>query len=202
MTFAEILEAIRIEARKGDMTIDTAVYEEAQLDPSEPVLLGSGSLDSRVGIFGRDPGRNEVLQREPFIGKAGQLIRNALGNDVVFWANTVPYKPLGNKAWSVKVKRRFLPMIRDYLVHVWNGDHLMTCGNVAFEWFGLAEPTLKPVLKQFWTRADRYEAELEIELGGKAITLLPLPHPSPLNARWYPLFPALIEARLQSLRNL
>jgi len=201
MDFAQILESIRVEARKGDMTIDTAAYEEAELDPCEPVLLGSGSLDSRVGIFGRDPGRNEVLQREPFIGKAGQLIRNALGEDVVFWANTVPYKPLGNKAWSVKVKRRFLPMIRDYLVHVWTGDQLITCGNVAFEWFGLAEPSLKPLLKEFWTREDRYAANLQVELDGKPITLLPLPHPSPLNARWYPLFPALIEARLQLLRG-
>ena len=35
----------------------------------------------------------------------------------VFWANTVPYKPIGNKAWSVRVKRRFVPYIRELL---WN----------------------------------------------------------------------------------
>ncbi|MHC4940698.1 MAG: uracil-DNA glycosylase family protein [Planctomycetota bacterium] len=200
MSLPRLLERIRAEARKGEMAIDVAVYEEAGLDPSEPVLLGSGTLDSRVGIFGRDPGRNEVLEREPFIGKGGQLIREALGPHRVFWANTVPYKPLGNKAWSVKVKRRFLPMIREYLVEHWQGDQLITCGNVAFEWFGIADKALKPVLGEFWKRGDRYEATLDVELDGKRITLHPLPHPSPLNATWYPRFPALIRARLQSLR--
>jgi uracil-DNA glycosylase len=196
----ELLDRIRAEARKGDMAIDVAVYEEAGLDPSEPVLLGSGTLDSRVGIFGRDPGRNEVLERQPFIGKGGQLIREALGERRVFWANTVPYKPLGNKAWSVKVKRRFLPMIREFLVEHWQGDQLITCGNVAFEWFGLADKQTKAELAAFWKRADRYEATLDVTLDDKRITLHPLPHPSPLNATWYPKFPALIRKRLQSLR--
>ena len=110
-----------------------------------------------------------------------------------------PYKPLGNKAWSVKVKRRFLPFIREYLVHHWQGDQLLTCGNVAFEWFGLAVADLKPPLREYWTRPDRYEASLDVELDGKRITLHPLPHPSPLNATWYPKFPALIRRRLQLL---
>ena len=141
----ELLEAIRAEARQGEMPIDTAVYEAAGVDPIEPVLLGSGTLAGRVGIFGRDPGRTEVELREPFIGKGGQLIRAGLhralhgGEDPpdlaasieagrgVLWANTVPYKPLGNKAWSVKIKRRFLPMVRRYLGRTLAGgpaDHL------------------------------------------------------------------------------
>ena len=212
-----LLETIRAEARKGGLTIDSAVYEAAGLDPVEPVLLGSGTLTAQVGIFGRDPGRTEVELREPFIGKGGQLIRAGLHRALhdgrnppdlaasidagrgILWANTVPYKPLGNKAWSVAVKRRFLPMVRRLLVELWQGDQLITCGNVAFEWFGLAEPSLKPRLKEFWTRADRYEAALDIELDGKPITLLPLPHPSPLNATWYPRFPALLDKRLASI---
>ena len=87
-----------------------------------------------MGIFGRDPGRTEIELNEPFIGKGGQLVRAGLyraaevGGELpdldtsievgrrVFWANTVPYKPIGNKAWSVRVKRRFVPYIRDLLV--------------------------------------------------------------------------------------
>jgi len=201
-----LLNAIRDEARKGDMAIDRPAYEEAGLDPIEPVLLGSGSLAARLGIFGRDPGRTEIERREPFIGKGGQLIRTALeeaaGPDAgtrVFWANTVPYKPLGNKAWSVAVKRRFLPHVRRYLVDLWQGDQLITCGNVAFEWFGIADSSVRPRLKEFWTREDRYESSITVELDGKPITLHPLPHPSPLNATWYPKFPALLRNRLETL---
>ena len=56
----------------------------------------------------------------------------------------------------------------------------------------------------FWEREDRYEGELPIiiaaDVGGKevrkALTLGPLPHPSPLNQRWYARFPELLAARL------
>ncbi|MFW5828109.1 MAG: uracil-DNA glycosylase family protein, partial [Alkalispirochaeta sp.] len=117
----------------------------------------------------------------------------------VFWANTVPYKPLGNKAWPVAVKRRFLPFIRELLVVHWQGHDLITLGNQAFQWFGLAEPRLRPTLREFWLREDRYEASLEVDVAGKSIRLYPLPHPSPLNATWHRRFPALIDSRLQQL---
>ena len=209
-------EAFRKEARRGDMSVDTAVYEAYGLPTTEPVLLGSGRLTSRLGIFGRDPGRTEIEHREPFVGKGGQHIRNGLhrachGGDCpsfeasveigkpVFWANTVPYKPLGNKAWSVGIKRRFLPIVEELLVHHWQGHDLITCGRVAFFWFGLADKSLKPALEKHWSRPDRFETSLEVQLGEKAFRLHPLPHPSPLNAVWYRHFPALIDQRLHCL---
>jgi len=71
-------DALRAEAQKGEMNTDFEVYRQYELDPTEPILLGSGSLSARVGLFGRDPGRTEVELREPFIGKGGQHIRNGL----------------------------------------------------------------------------------------------------------------------------
>jgi uracil-DNA glycosylase len=233
----DLLERIAAEARKGDMDVDSAVYTESCCDPSVPVLLGSGSLASRIGFFGRDPGRREVELGEPFIGAGGQLVRESLfraleahrntgihqthpdtGSETrtasgpltleesieagrhVFWGNTVPYKPTGNKAWSTAVKRRFVPFIRELLVEHWQGSELITLGNQAFDWFGLADPTLRTVLKAFWQRDDRYEASLEIQLDRKTFQLYPLPHPSPLNARWHRLFPGLLDRRLQELK--
>ncbi len=210
-------EAFRREARRGDMPVDTAVYKSYGVPITEPVLLGSGRLQSPLGIFGRDPGRTEIEHREPFVGKGGQHIRNGLhrayhGVDCpsfeasveigksVFWANTVPYKPLGNKAWSVGIKRRFLPIVEELLVHHWQGQDLITCGRVAFFWFGLADKSLKASLADHWSRPDRFETSLDVQLSGKAFRLHPLPHPSPLNAVWYRHFPALIDQRLQSLQ--
>lgn len=211
-----LLAAIAAEAARGEMPIDLPVYEAAGREPTTPVLLGSGSLQGRVGVMGRDPGRHEVIEDEPFIGKGGQLIRQALhqaqfGRDATsledfkragascFWANTVPYKPTGNKAWSVKVKRRFLPHIQELLVDRWQGHDLITCGNVAFEWFGLADKSLKPQLKAFWALPDRYERSLGVTLAGKDFMLHPVPHPSPLNATWYKRFPELMSGRLEQL---
>lgn len=220
----ELLDRISAEARRGGMNIDFDVYTAAGTDPAQPVLLGSGNLASRIGFFGRDPGRREVELGEPFIGSGGQLVRAALHRAAiqtdlgesetavrltleqsievgsrVFWGNTVPYKPVGNKAWSTAVKRRFVPYIRELLVTHWEGTELITLGNQAFEWFGLADATLRPRLRTFWKRDDRYEAMLEVVLDGKTIRLYPLPHPSPLNATWHAKFPGLLDARLREL---
>jgi uracil-DNA glycosylase len=110
----ELLDRIAREAARKPMTVDLPVYEAAGRDPLEPVLLGSGSLEAELGFFGRDPGRREAETGEPFIGKGGQLVRGALYRAAggrgepsleesveigkrVFWGNTVPYKPIGNK---------------------------------------------------------------------------------------------------------
>ena len=54
-----------------------------------------------------------------------------------FWANTVPYKPTGNKAWSMKVKKQFQPLMAELLLTTWNGRDLITLGREAFLWFGI-----------------------------------------------------------------
>lgn len=212
-----LLEAFAQEVRDGEeMPIDRQVYADAGLDWWHPILLGSGDLSARIGFFGRDPGRNEVYAQEPFIGKAGQHIRGGLHRAVygvelpnieaslavgsrVFWGNTVPYKPIGNKAWSMKVKRRFAGIVTDVLTKHWEGSELITCGREAFLWFGIADVDLKPAIEAHWKRIDRFETSISIELLGKSINLHPLPHPSPLNARWYKLFPEMLDNRLKSL---
>jgi uracil-DNA glycosylase len=89
----------------------------------------------------------------------------------------------------------------------WTGCRVITLGNEAFQWF---EPYAEPgAAEAFWSREDRYEADLqcvlEVEVAGagkrrKTIRVCPLPHPSPLNARWYKQFPALLHRRLVGVR--
>ncbi|HCH66878.1 MAG TPA: uracil-DNA glycosylase, partial [Deltaproteobacteria bacterium] len=125
----DLLDAIEAEAISAALNVDVDAYAASGQPWATPVLLGSGSLDAPVGFFGRDPGRTEVELREPFVGRGGSIVRDALhrarhGRDApnlharvavgqaFFWANTVPFKPIGNKAWSVRVKKRFVPHIR------------------------------------------------------------------------------------------
>jgi len=217
-TLDAIMQELGAVARSAapPLGIDLPVYAEAGRDPHAPIVLGSGSLAARVGVIGRDPGRTEVLRGEPFIGAGGRKLRDglhraALGGDApdeaaairvgraVFWANTVPFKPIGNKAWSVPVQRRFAPAMARLVLDLWTGSDLITCGNAAFDWIGLVEPQLAPALAAFWARGDRYEASLALEVRGRTLRLHPLPHPSPLNATWYRRFPGLLDARLQAL---
>lgn len=201
--------------------IDQAVYQALGKDPLEPII-GLGPADAPLAFFGRDPGREEVRYAEPFIGSGGQLVRRGLyrhlyGADIpdfeasrsvgdgYFWINTVPYKPVGNRAWSMAVKRRFHPLMRQLLIDNWHGRDIVTLGREAFLWFGLDQPRVeRQRLEGFWQRDDRFSAHCDIELASeqgssRQFRLHPLPHPSPLNVIWFKRFPALLEARLQQL---
>lgn len=200
--------------------IDVGVYEAAGRDPIEPIL-GAGDPTAKVCIFGRDPGRDEVKHAMPFIGAGGQKVRDGLHRrlhgtncpdfqasvdigQAVFWANTVPYKPIGNKVWSVKTRRAAQPFVADLLVHEFGGRDILTLGRVAFDWFGLPDKTTRDALKAFWQDEQRFEKHIELTLTApdgtaKIVRVHPLPHPSPLNATWYSRFPGLLDAKLEEL---
>ncbi|WP_263147538.1 uracil-DNA glycosylase family protein [Pseudomonas sp. RIT-PI-AD] len=200
--------------------IDLEIYRRFDKDPLEPII-GAGDPAVPVAFFGRDPGREEVRYGEPFIGSGGQIVRKVLyrhlhGSETAdfealralsrafFWINTVPYKPIGNKAWSMAVKRRFQPLVSRLLIEGWRGEYVITLGREAFLWFGLEQPKeTRLALERFWASEERFEASLEVQLHSEGearrFRLHPLPHPSPLNQLWFKRFPGLLEARLRAL---
>jgi len=176
----ELRQALRDLAAHTD-GIDLPVYQAFERDPQEPII-GLGEADAAICFFGRDPGREEVRHGEPFIGSGGQIVRRVLYRHLhgeqmpdfeagralgrhYFWINTVPYKPVGNKAWSMAVKRRFHPLMRQLLVDNWRGRHIITLGREAFLWFGIDQPReARRHLEDFWQREDRFTASLDVEL--------------------------------------
>jgi uracil-DNA glycosylase len=213
-------QAFRTLAKALDR-IDLEVYAEFGKDPLEPIV-GLGDPNCRIGFFGRDPGKDEVRHGMPFIGAGGQKVRKELfrrleGGEMAsfeasvavgkpfFWANTVPYKPQGNKAWSMKAKKAFQPLMAELLIDAWQGREMITLGREAFLWFAILQPReIKQGLEAFWAREDRFETYFESELQladgrSKRFRLHPLPHPSPLNATWYGRFPRLLAQRLEQL---
>lgn len=66
------------------------------------VVFGVGSPDARVMFVGEAPGRNEDLQGEPFVGAAGRLLHELLGEiglerSDVYIANVLKCRPPGNR---------------------------------------------------------------------------------------------------------
>lgn len=201
--------------------LDGDAYAAAGRDPLEPVI-GLGPREAAVAFFGRDPGREEIVHGVPFIGAGGRQVRGVLhrrrhGRDPAdvaeaiaagagyFWANTVPYKPVGNRAWSMAVKRRFQPLMAALLLDRWAGEDVITLGREAFLWFGLGQPReAAERLLAHWQRSDRFRTSLALEYAGpegagRRLRLHPLPHPSPLNATWHRRFPGLLGERLDVL---
>lgn len=223
-TTEELREAIEREARREDFPIDSPVYAKAGRDPLVPIPY-AGSLGAPVCVLGRDLGKDEVAAAQPLIGAGGRLVRSGVYRAIhgadppksdrtlesvlphVLLTNTVPYKPPGNKAYARPVKERFRPFVAELLaIHWTGGSHVVTLGNEAFAWFApfFSDPG---AFEAFWNRADRYEAEVECTVTDpvarpatrKTLVLMPLPHPSPLNARWYRKFPGLLERRLAAI---
>ncbi|ACK69837.1 Uracil-DNA glycosylase superfamily [Gloeothece citriformis PCC 7424] len=218
-TIETLIEQVRQEAEREPFPIDVAVYKAAKKEPTQPILF-AGNLKSPVCFFGRDLGRDEVYAEQPLIGAAGTLVREGFYQaihqqkpkskqdlqtvcDRALLTNTVPYKPPGNKAYSVEVKERFRPFIERLLVFHWEGSQIITLGTEAFKWY--APYGAKGEINKFYLRGDRFEAKLQIMLTAtddrqmivqREVTLLPLPHPSPLNQKYYDLFPQMLQQRL------
>lgn len=217
-----LINQVRMEAERAEFPVDIPVYRAAKLTPTEPVLY-AGNLESPLCFFGRDLGRDEVHARQPLYGAAGTLVRQGFyygmhGKSIqdkrelekvcqrVLLTNTVPYKPPGNKAYSVAVKNRFRPFVERLLVLHWRGDQIITLGTEAFKWFDPYGQSGE--VEEFYRRQDRFERTLKVTLRAvddqgvahqKVVSLAPLPHPSPLNQRYYAKFPGMLQNRLQAI---
>lgn len=214
-----LIHRVQQEAERAEFPIDIPVYESANLKPTEPVLY-AGNLQSPLCFFGRDLGRDEVHARQPLIGAAGTQVRKGFYEvihgrttesvqelktvcDRVMLTNTVPYKPPGNKAYPVKVKKRFRPFIEELLVFHWQGNQIITLGTEAFKWY--TQYGESGAVDSFWKQGDRFEDIIVVKIQAtdpegntktKPIALLPLPHPSPLNQKYYAIFPKMLRYRL------
>lgn len=215
-----LISQVQQEAQREEFPIDVPVYKSASLEPTKPILY-AGNLASPLCFFGRDLGKDEVQARQPLIGASGTMVREGFYYSVykqkapsrkdlddttierVLLTNTVPYKPPGNKAYLVKVKKRFRPFLEQLFVFHWQGNQVIPLGTEAFKWFAPYAP--KGEVDSFYRREDRFEEKFKVtitatdEMGmshSKAITLLPLPHPSPLNQKYYAVFPKMLQKRL------
>ena len=66
------------------------------------LVFADGNPEGRVMLIGEAPGRDEDIQGLPFVGRSGQLLDRmlaAIGLDrtKVYVANTVPWRPPGNR---------------------------------------------------------------------------------------------------------
>ena len=215
-----LISQVQQEAEREEFPIDFPVYKSAGMEPTEPILY-AGNLASPLCFFGRDLGKDEVQARQPLIGASGTMVRQGFYYSVyqqkapsrkeldnttierVLLSNTVPYKPPGNKAYLVKVKKRFRPFLEQLFVFHWQGNQMITLGTEAFKWF--ATYAAKGELDSFYRSEDRFENKLTVNVSAtddsgmshtKALTLLPLPHPSPLNQKYYAAFPKMLQQRL------
>ncbi len=208
-TIEQLIEAAEAEARREAFPVDEPVYQKAGKDPLRPILY-AGALDAPVAVLARDLGRDEVAAGQPLIGAGGKLVRAGIVRangaaepaEAIRFAlltNTVPFKPPGNKAYAESIRARFRPFVAGLLADFWSGSQVLTLGTEAFRWFEpYAEGGAFPASAATDARFDEaYECRLPGAGGAEKLVLIrPLPHPSPLNRRWYARFPEMLDRRL------
>jgi uracil-DNA glycosylase family 4 len=158
-----------------------AVFDEARgctrcpqlVAARQTVVFGAGNADADLMFVGEAPGANEDKQGLPFVGQAGQLLEQLLGEiglqrSDVFIANVLKCRPPGN---------------RDPLP-----GEIANCQDYLFRQLDLIRPKVVCTLGNFSTkllRADpgtgitRLHGRDEIRtLGPRAVRLYPLYHPA------------------------
>ena len=157
-----------------------AVYREASgctrcpqlAQTRHTVVFGSGNADADLMFVGEAPGRSEDEQGRPFVGQAGKLLSELLGDigmerSAVFITNTINCRPPGN---------------RDPLP-----QEIANCQDYLFRQLELIRPKVVCTLGNFSTkllRADptgitRLHGQAEVRvIGPRAVRLYPLYHPA------------------------
>jgi DNA polymerase len=81
------------------------------------LVFADGNPDAEIMLIGEAPGAEEDRQGKPFVGKSGQLLDRmlaAIGLDrsKVYIANTVPWRPPGNRAPTPEELALCLPFLQ------------------------------------------------------------------------------------------
>jgi len=156
-----------------------ALYKEVQACTRCPlhetrtkVVFGAGDADAELMFVGEAPGAEEDRQGLPFVGRAGQLLNQMLGEigmsrEGVFIANVLKSRPPGNRDPQ--------PL------------EIEACKPYLFEQIRLIEPKVVCTLGNFATKLlsgnpagiTRVRGTPQVhELGGRTVFLLPLFHPA------------------------
>jgi DNA polymerase len=127
---------------------------------------GEGDPDASILFVGEGPGEQEDLSGRPFVGRAGQLLRRMILEEVglpperVFIANIVKCRPPGNRAPAPDEAAACLPFLRRQVAAV-RPRILVTLGNPATRSLlqtkeGITRLRGKPVVKGGFTFFPTY----------------------------------------------
>jgi len=103
MTSPSVVEDSEAKTLLGELQAIATVCEKCKLSKTRTqVVYGVGNPNADLMFIGEAPGRDEDLQGEPFVGRAGQLLTDIikamkLTRDDVYIANVVKCRPPENR---------------------------------------------------------------------------------------------------------
>jgi DNA polymerase len=136
------------------------------------VVFGNGNADADLMFVGEAPGANEDAQGLPFVGRAGKLLDEMLGENGmtrgdVFVTNVLKSRPPGNRDPDAEEIQACRPYLQRQ-VELIEPRVICTLGNFATKLLSGSQQGITRV----------HGVPQERELGGRQVTLYPLFHPA------------------------
>ena len=99
------------------------------------IVFGVGNPRARVMFVGEAPGKNEDLQGEPFVGRAGENLNRILSlagleREDIYIANVLKCRPPQNRNPQADEVLACSPYLREQIRSIWP-DVIVTLGNPA-----------------------------------------------------------------------
>jgi len=120
--------------------INDGLFPWPELLASRKVVVCTGNPKAKILVVGRDLGEEEILYNEVLVGRTGSHFRKRarqIGFDPLqdfLMTNTVPLRPLGNKAFPDEVRKYFWPVLGEIVAYI-NPKFILTLGNEALRSF-------------------------------------------------------------------
>ena len=136
------------------------------------LVFADGNPEGRIMLVGEAPGREEDLQGKPFVGRSGQLLDRmlaAIGLDrtKVYIANTVPWRPPGNRTPTPAEIALCLPFLHRQ-IELAAPDFLVTLGAPAAQTL-FGQPVSITRVRGVWR---------DVDIAGRTFPVLPTFHPA------------------------
>lgn len=142
------------------------------LAPEEKdIVPGEGTLEAEVMLIGEAPGYHESVERRPFVGRSGQLLRKTLSEvglppETVYISNIVKARPPDNRDPSPTEIAAYKPFL-DLEIETLKPQVIVTLGRFSMQKF---LPDAK--ISQVHGRLHR------VTWSGKQLHILPMYHPA------------------------
>jgi len=136
------------------------------------LVFADGNPEAEIMLIGEAPGAEEDRQGKPFVGKSGQLLDRMLGaigldRTKVYIANTVPWRPPGNRTPTPEEMALCLPFLHRQ-VELVAPKLVMTLGGPAMQTvFSTTTGILK--MRGRWS---------EVGVGNHRVMAMPTLHPA------------------------
>jgi len=156
-----------------DLREALAAYEGCSLkNRARQLVFEDGNRQAKIMLVGEAPGREEDLQGRPFVGRSGILLDRMLAfigldRSGVYIANTVPWRPPGNRTPSPLEVALCAPFLQRQ-IEIVAPKILITLGAAATQTMFDAKLSITKVRGQ-WR---------ELELGQHRVRALPTLHPA------------------------